>query len=116
MRTGKGVRSGPLGKVAQAELQHEHGDAHAEHGHDVGDEKCSAAVGIDLVGEAPQVAQADRRTDGGQDESRAGAPVFPFFFQNLHDGPLQNLPPVITGCAANSCLILSRPPHHRPDA
>ena len=74
-----GAHSTLTGLAAQSQLA-QHDDETAEDSKDqINDQEQRAAAGTHLIGEAPDVAQTDRRTDSSHDESKIGSKAFSFF-------------------------------------
>ena len=67
------------GLTAQSELAHHQSDTDSDHQDQVDHQEGEAAGGAHLVGEAPQVAQADGRADGGHEEAEGAAPLTTLF-------------------------------------
>ena len=67
------------GLAAQSQLAHHDHEAAQSRQDQVNDEECESAVSAHLIGEAPDVAKADCRTNGCHQESKCGSKAFSFF-------------------------------------
>ena len=75
--------------TTNGQLAHHDDESAANSQNEVNDEEREAAAGAHLIGEAPDVAQADRRADRGHQESEIGSKAFSFFhcFLSLQVSP-----------------------------
>ena len=67
------------GLAADGQLAHHDDEAAQDRQNEVDDEERKTAGGAHLVGEAPDVAQADCRADRGHQETKIGSKAFSFF-------------------------------------
>ena len=74
-----GADSTVTGLTAQSQLAHHDDEAAADSQDQVDQKEREAAACTHLIGEAPDVAQADRRTDSSHQESKIGSKAFSFF-------------------------------------
>ena len=80
--------------VAQGVVEQEDGDSGRQQGDDVGDNEGAPAVGVGHAGEAPDIAQADGRADGGHEEAELAAQQVRRVSKNIVNGRMF-LPPTI---------------------
>ena len=75
------------GLAADGQLAHHNDEAAQDRQDQIDDEEREAAGGTHLIGEAPDVAQADCRADRGHQEPEIGSKAFSFFhcFLSLTD-------------------------------
>ena len=75
------------GLAADGQLAHHNDEAAQDRQDQIDDEEREAAGGTHLIGEAPDVAQADCRADRGHQEPKIGSKAFSFFhcFLSLTD-------------------------------
>ena len=67
------------GLTADGKLTDHHDEAGGDTQENIHHQECEAAIGTHLIGEAPDVAQTDRRADRGHQESEIGSKAFSFF-------------------------------------
>ena len=73
-------RHSTLARLASdGQLAHHNDEAAADRQNEVNNEERKAAGGAHFIGEAPDVAQADRRADRGHQETKIGSKAFSFF-------------------------------------
>src|SRR5690606_32729457 len=73
------------------ELHDEQRDARGQQGHEVGHEEGAAPTLVGDPGEAPDVAEPDRRADGGQNEPDSGPPVLSYHCASLQSRAVKAL-------------------------
>jgi len=67
------------GLTAQRQLAHHDDEAAADSKNQIDQKEREAAGRTHLIGEAPDVAQADRRTNSSHQETKIGSKAFSFF-------------------------------------